>query len=121
MTTIRVVLDDRRHTFITEPAVEGMLCDDCPQPHPATTEIVDDPSGDSWGSLLRPAPGRGAGGVREAALVEASPRPDGDARGSARSSTTGAVAAADWSLREGDWCELGAAFGAHYLEAISVT
>ena len=49
MTTIRVVLDDRRHTFITQPAVEGMLCDDCPQPHPATTEIVDDPSGDSWG------------------------------------------------------------------------
>ena len=44
MTTIRVVLDDRRHTFITQPAVEGMLCDDCPQPHPATTEIVDDPS-----------------------------------------------------------------------------
>ena len=50
MTTIRVVLDDRRHTFITETAVEGMLCDNCPQPHPATTEIVDDPSGDSWGT-----------------------------------------------------------------------
>ena len=31
MTTIRVVLDDRRHTFITQPAVEGMLCDNCPQ------------------------------------------------------------------------------------------
>ena len=83
MTTIRAVLDDRRHTFITQPAVEGMLCDDCPQPHPATTEIVDDPSDDSWGSLLRPAPGHGAGGVREAALVDASPRPDGEPRGRA--------------------------------------
>ena len=41
MTTIRAVLDDRRHTFITQPAVEGMLCDDCPQPQPATTEIGD--------------------------------------------------------------------------------
>ncbi len=37
MTTIRAVLDDRRRTFVTRPAAEGTLCDDCPQEQPATT------------------------------------------------------------------------------------
>ena len=31
----------------------------------------------------------------------------------------GRCACGEWSLRSDDWCDLGAAFGAHYLEAAS--
>ena len=116
MTTIRVVLDDRRHTFITQPAVEGMLCDDCPQPQPATTEIVDDPSGDSWGHYCDQHLAR--------ELAEYSKRPAWTlphdltvSLGAAPLFYDGRCGCGGWSLREDDWCELGAAFGAHYLEA----
>ena len=115
MTTIRVVLDDRRHTFITQPAVEGTLCDDCPQPRPATTEIVDDPSGDSWGHYC--------GQHLAAELAEFGKRPSWTlphdltvTLGAAPLFYDGRCGCGGWSLREDDWCELGAAFGAHYLE-----
>ncbi len=116
MTTIRVVLDDRRHAFITQPAVEGTLCDDCPQPHPATTEIVDDPSGDSWGHYC--------GRHLSTELAEFAKRPAWTlphdltvTLGAAPLFYDGRCGCGGWSLREDDWCELGAAFGAHYLEA----
>ena len=115
MTTIRVVLDDRRHTFITQPAVEGMLCDDCPQPHPATTEIVDDPSDDSWGHYCDQH--------LATELAEFAKRPSWTlphdltvSLGAAPLFYDGRCGCGGWSLREGDWCDLGAAFGAHYLE-----
>ena len=118
MTTIRVVLDDRRHTFITQPAVEGMLCDDCPQPHPATTEIVDDPSDDSWGHYCDQH--------LATELAKFAERPSWTlphdltvTLGAGPLFYEGRCGCGGWSLREDDWCDLGAAFGAHYLEAIA--
>lgn len=118
MTTIRAVLDDRRRIFVTRPAAEGALCDDCPQPQPATTEIVDDPSGDSWGCYCSQH--------LDTELAALAKLPawwlPHDLTVSLRAAPrfyAGRCNCGGWSLETGDWCELGAAFGAHYLEAAS--
>jgi hypothetical protein len=116
MTTIRAVLDDRRRTFITQPAAEGMLCDDCPQPQPATTEITDDPSGDSRGHYC------GRHLATELAALAKLPSwwlPH-DLTVTLRAGPLfyeGRCGCGFWSLRTGNWYDLGPAFGAHYLEA----
>lgn len=116
MTTIRAVLEDRRHTFTTQPAVEGTLCDDCPQPRPATTEILDDPGDDTWGHYCDRHL------ATEMAAFEKLPSwtlpHDLTVRLDAGPLFyDGRCACGEWSLRSDDWCDLGASFGAHYLEA----